>query len=183
MKICDELIRSLRSIRYADNTNRTWEFQTRNKVSTLTSWLWKSGFLHLFLEQHHNTTRVYKLTQSKSTLKKEWVIIFNLLYFCFCFKTFNLFFKVFNTYYGDDSTFVYLLRMEYGWNCTIFGLKMCRKNIFEIPTCASHFLSYFINWGGFWTQIINSVTKMTFLRMEGFQKTTIWYMYIRYMKL
>ena len=45
-----------------------------------------------------------------------------------------------------NPTIVYPVKMEYGRNVSISGLKIdgekwSRKNIIEIPPCASHFLS------------------------------------------
>ena len=85
----------------------------------------------------------------------------------------------FNTYYGCYSTFVDLLKMEYGRN---FWLKVSFSitsnstyHEFEIPPCAKPFsnpLIYFIKVR-ILVQISNSVTKMTFFVHGGFSKKSL----------
>ena len=55
-----------------------------------------------------------------------------------------------NTQYMTNPTIVYWVKMEYGWNCSISGVsveKWSRKNTFEIPACASHFLLTLLDAG------------------------------------
>ena len=91
-----------------------------------------------------------------------------------------------NTQYATDSYFVYVLKMEYGWNFWLkvsFGIVINTiKIFFEIPPCSKK--------GAFCYWICIFRPKSLFLwskptglkialRMEGFQKNSLRFMYLR----
>ena len=89
---------------------------------TITSKLQKLFFINLF---HSNKTKL------KSLPDKCCCLITYCLMTNWCLNCSNRLFPFLNTQYMTNSTIVSRVKMEYGWNFSISGLKMMMKSGLE----------------------------------------------------